>query len=247
MQKKIIVLLLVLAAIFGTLFHLIGLDPAHSPEEKRSAFAIARMLTGLIIIWIFIGGAVMYRFRDRVRDYVRSLPFDWRVKFVVFAVLLACLEEVVTVTMTNLAPVFGSTTQLAHITASTNYFDVIIFHSVIVFVPYFIAMAWLLSRYDFKPFSLFLAFGLVGTVSEAIFAGNFGAFVMFPVWAFVYGLMVYLPAYSIPENRQVSPVRFYHNLMLAPAIFFTALPMILPIVYVIAVVLGHPGMDFDSV
>ena len=111
----------------------------------------------------------------------------------IFATLLACLEEAVTVTMTNLAPLFGSRIGEAFITASTNWLDVIAFHSVVVFVPYFIALALILTRYAVSPFAVFLSFGVVGTVSEAIFAGGIGPLAMFPMWAFVYGLMVWLP------------------------------------------------------
>ena len=43
--------------------------------------------------------------------------------------------------------VFASSAQrprVAHITASTNYFTVVCFHSVVMFVPMFIAWAWML-------------------------------------------------------------------------------------------------------
>lgn len=244
MQRVVVVTLLVLGAVFGGLLYLIGVD-AQSVVEKRRAFAIAGMTSGLIGLWIWLGGGLMFRHRDAICRRVRALPGDWRVKFVGFATLLACLEEVVTVSMTNLAPHFGSRIGEAYITASTNYFDVIAFHSVVVFVPMFVALAVVLARYDFTPFAVFLAFGVVGTACEAIFAGNPAAFVMFPVWAFVYGLMVWLPARAIPGDRGARPVGVFHHVLLAPAILLLALPMIVPIVYVISVVLAHPAIDFE--
>jgi hypothetical protein len=244
-QRFIVVTLLVLGAAFGGLLYLIGVD-AQTVVEKRRAFAIAGMTSGLIVVWIWLGGGLMFRHRDAICRCVRALPGDWRVKFVGFAVALACLEEVVTVSMTNLAQEFGSRIGEAYITASTNYFDVIAFHSVVVFIPMFVALALVLARYDFTPFAVFIAFGVVGTACEAMFAGNPAAFVMFPVWAFVYGLMVWLPARAVPEARGARRVGIVHHVLLAPAILLLALPMIAPIVYVISVVLAHPAIDFAA-
>ena len=112
---------------------------------------------------------------------------------------MALLEEAVTTTMTNLAPVLGVAIGQAYITASANYLDVVLGHSVIVFVPMFAAWAWLLSRYDFRPAEVFLLFGLTGTLAEA---GTFGPqmLAMAGVWVWVYGLMVWLPAYALPRQ-----------------------------------------------
>lgn len=218
---------------------------AETVAEKKMGLAMAKMTSGLIVLWIFVGGGLMYRFRDSIRARVLASPWSWKKKFVIFATLMACLEEVVTVSMTNLATVFGSSPEIAHITASTNYFDTILFHSVIVFIPYFIVLAYvILPRYDFKPFGTFLAFGVVGTVGEAIFAGNFSVFIGFPMWAFVYGLMVYLPMYSLPENRGTRPVNFFHYIALGPALFLMSLPLIVPIVGIITGILDHPSVHY---
>jgi hypothetical protein len=64
--------------------------------------------------------------------------------------------------MTNLAPVFGVRIDQAHITASANYFDVILFHGVIVFLGPFLFWALAMKRYDFSSFASFLIFGLSG-------------------------------------------------------------------------------------
>jgi hypothetical protein len=167
---------------------------------------------------------------------------------VLFATLLACTEEAVTVSMTNLAPLFGSRLGEAYITASTNYLDVIAFHSVVVFIPFFVVMALVLSRYRFSPFALFISFGLVGTGAEAVFAASPAAFAAFPLWCFVYGLMVWLPAFCLADRianrrgaRHPGPLA---HLLLAPAILILSLPLIAPLVYLIAVVLDHPAIDF---
>lgn len=246
MQRAVVVILLLLTtAVCGTLY-LVGMDAAEGVDRRR-ALGIARMATGLVVIWIWLGGAAMYLWRDAIRARVRAVRLPWQMTFVLFCILMACLEEVVTVSMTNLAPLFGSRIGEAYITASTNYLDVILFHSVVVFVPYYIVLAWILGRYAYSPFAIFLSFGIVGTVAEAVFAGNPGVVLGFPMWAFVYGLMVWLPAFCLPQDRGARPVGTLAHLVLPIAIFGLAMPMIVPIVYVISTVLGHPGIDFAPV
>ena len=49
---------------------------------------------------------------------------------------------------------------------------------------------------------MFLLYGLLGTLAETLFGGPqqlLGA----GMWVFVYGLMVYLPAYSLPPRPNV--------------------------------------------
>ena len=244
MQRAVIVTLLVLTVLVGGMLHLIGLN-AETAQQARMANGIARMTTGLIVIWVFLGGGLMYFWRDRIAGVVRRIRLDERVKFTLFAVLLACLEEGVTVSMTNLAPVFGAAVGEAYITASGNYLDVIAFHSVVVFVPYFIVLPLILSRWAFSPFAVFLSFGVVGTLCEAIFAGNVGVVIGFPMWAFVYGLMVWLPTYCMTRPA-AQPVGWIGTFALAPAVFGLALPLVAVEAWVIIGLLGHPGMHFGG-
>lgn len=184
--------------------------------------AVICMGSGLVLFWNVLGGIVMYFGRDRVRRCVLSLPGWWPVKFVAFCTLLALAEEAVTTTMTNLAPVFGVPVGKAYITASANYLDVVCFHSVIVFVPWFVGWAWMLSRWDFHPTMVLLIFGLTGTFAETGFLpqklGEIG------MWVFVYGLMIYLPAYSLPPTRGARPPRWWHYPL---AVFLPFLFMVL--------------------
>ena len=202
--------------------------------------ATVKMVFGLIMLWIVLGGALTYHFRHRVREFFQRLPFDWRVKFVLFATILALAEEAITVLMTNLAPFFGVKPGEAYLTSSTNYLDVVLCHSVVVFVPLFIAWAILLTRYDFSPFAVFLLFGLTGIFCEATI-NPAGAIIGSAIWIFVYGLMVYLPAYCIPTGRSARPVKWYHHLLAIPATFLIAMPLLLPITYVLGHVLQHPS------
>ena len=168
--------------------------------------AVILMADGLILFWIIIGGSLTPMLRRRLVPKLTSIPMDWRVRFVLLCTAMALLEEVITTTMTNLAPVFGTTPEEAHITASTNYFVVVCFHSVVVFVPMFIAWALMLSWWRFTPLKVMLLFGITGSLAEASInpTSLIGGF-----WVFVYGLMVYLPACTVPADRPAKPPRWW--------------------------------------
>ncbi len=239
MNKKsiFISLLFLILIVFTTLLYL-------SKINDSVGLAGMRMVWGLIILWVCIGGSVMYHFREHVRALVIAWKLPWQIKFVIFATILALFEEAVTVAMTNLGTFFGDTTGKAFITASTNYFDVILFHSVIVFIPFFITTASLLRRFQFSAFSIFIFFGIVGTLAEALYAGSVAHIALFYQWIFVYGLMVYLPAYSIPRDRGAVIPRWYHYILAVPYIFLLALPMIALVVFVVSGIFHHPSIHF---
>jgi hypothetical protein len=186
--------------------------------------AVIGMGVGLVVLWIGLAGSLMYLARDRVRALVMRLRFDWRIRFVLMATLLALVEEAVTTAMTNLAPLFGVPIGAAYITASANYLDVVALHSVVVFVPMFMAWAVLLQRVQFRPEVVFLLFGLTGTLAEAGFGGT-QAFAEIAMWVFVYGLMVYLPAYCIPPDRGARPPRGWHYPLAVLLPFVFAIPV----------------------
>ncbi len=189
------------------------------------AHAVLCMGWGLILLWIGLCGTLMRRFQDPVRNAVLKVRLDWRLTFVLFATSLALLEEVITTTMTNLAPLFGVKIGEAYITASTNYFDVVALHSVVMFVPLFVGWALILSRYDFSPFAVFLLFGLTGTAMET----NLGTKnpLEFGLWIFVYGLMVFLPAYCVPSDRPARRVLWWHYplAVFVPFLFIPIVPL----------------------
>jgi len=185
------VLIKALALYSACTISLIAFAILSSSQASVDEKAVIKMALGLIVGWVLIGGTLMYRFRHSITRFVRHLPAPWGLKFVLLATVLALFEEAITVTMTNLAPVFGSEVGQAFITASANYLHTVLFHSVIVFIPMFIVWAFLLRRYDFPSSHVFLLFGLTGSLAEmslqptSILAG---------FWFFVYGLMVWLPA-----------------------------------------------------
>ena len=179
------------------------------------------MAATLFFVWVIVGGYVQTRFQKSIWGEITALRKSSILSFTLAASILALAEEAVAVTITNLAPLYGVSLGEAYITASSNYFTVVFFHSVIVFVPMFVTLGWLLKRYDISPFKTFLLFGLVGVFAEIMFAGP-QAILNAPFWILVYGLMVYLPAHFFMqcERRKLSP--FLYPLLI-PLIAFSAI------------------------
>ena len=153
--------------------------------------AVLGMAWGLIVLWIGGCGLAMWRWRDLWCRLAARVRLPWGMKFVLGCTILALVEEAITTTMTNCAPLFGVEIGQAYITASANYFDVVLYHSVVVFVPMFIGWAVMLWRWRFSPLAVFVLFGLTGLLAETITFGpqNLGNFAF---WIFVYGLMAWL-------------------------------------------------------
>jgi len=186
--------------------------------------AVVLMGSGLVVLWVGVCGTLMHLARRRVRTFIRKARVDWRVLFVAMATLLALVEEAVTTGMTACAPLFGVPVGAAYITASADYLDVVCLHSVVVFVPMFVAWAAMLRRVDFSPGAVFVLFGLTGTLAEAGFGGP-KAFAEMAMWTFVYGLMVYLPAYCVPAGRDVRSPRWWHYPLAVVLPFAFAIPV----------------------
>lgn len=192
--------------------------------NKPPARAIIGMGWGLILLWIGVGGGLMYLLREKTEALVARVPLGWRWKFILFSTLLALVEEAITTTMTNLAPVFGVRPGQAFITASANYFDVVTMHSVVVFIPMFVGWQWLLGRWRFTPFQVFVLFGITNTLAECSFGVQH--LLEFGLWIFVYGLMVWLPAHCVPAERPARPPRWWHFplAIIVPFVFIPLIP-----------------------
>lgn len=214
---------LAISTLVLTLVALLG-----APPNTR---AVLLMGTALIIIWVAVGGLSMYLVRHTIRRLVINHQFRWQIKFLLFAGGLALIEEAITTTLTNLAPWFGVPIGSAYITASTNYMDVVCLHSVVVFIPMFFGWVLLLQRYSFSPNAVFLLFGLNGVLSETIMAG-IQVLTQFAFWIFVYGLMVYLPAYTLPEERGAVKPRLQHYLLAMVFPILCSLPVALLIQFI---------------
>ncbi len=204
-----------------------------SNPKQVVTHAVLGMGLGLYLFWIVLFGSATALFKNQIRCAIDAVKVEWHLKFVVFCIALAMLEEVVTTTMTNLAPIFGARIGQAYITASANYWDVVLGHSVIVFVPMFIAWAVVLSYYDFTANQVFLSFGLTGTICESLF-GGLQHMLEIGMWMFVYGLMIYLPIYCLPRREKVRPPRWYHFIIavVLPYVFAAIfIPIVVPVVH----------------
>jgi hypothetical protein len=208
---------------------------------KPAHRAMLTMAWGLILLWIVVGGGLMLRFRAPISQWVGRIPLDWRVKFVLFATLLALIEEAVTTAMTNLAPLLGVRFGQAYITASGSYLDVVALHSVSLFISFFVGWAVILSRYRFTPFEVFVLFGITGTLAEMSFGPQHA--LEFALWIYVYGLMVYLPACAVPPERPAVRPRWYHYplAVIVPFLFLLLFPLF-GIIH--AIYPNHPTIHF---
>jgi hypothetical protein len=233
-------------AIFGILIEgTIGLLNLGNPDPD--ARAIAFMGLTLIAVWCVLGGTLMFFGRKVLVRWASLVRLGWKVRFVVFATLLALIEEAVTTSLTNAAPLFRAASAAAKITVSSNYLEVIS-NSVLAFIPWFICWAWLLGRYDFRPSEIMLLFGLTGAIAEATLDSAIGLedFVGVAMWVYVYGLMVYLPALSLPIDRDVRPVRWYviPVAVVLPLVFI--IPFVAYVVFELARRIGPRVLHLDG-
>ncbi len=229
--------LLFILSIFYTLGLFTLLLIHFTNENDTTARATIAMGLGLFICWVLIGGYVQLKRRPRLITWLHNTAHRPFRTFFIGALLLALTEEAIATTMTNLGQFFGDTTGTAHITASTNYLDVISFHSVIVFVPMLLTLGLFLRRYAIHPLQAALLWGIVGLIGEFTLAGP-QVFINAPFWLFVYGLMVYLPAHAFASTQR-QPLHWYKR------------PLIIIIVTISAVttfwipsVLKHPSNHF---
>jgi hypothetical protein len=197
--------LILLCALFSAALILVLLPFAVQRYGTDPHNAIFFMGAFLIVTWVLVGGLLMRKYQDRITILMRRWERRPKTAFVTCSLLLACVEEGVACAATNLSGVFGDSTGMAHITASSNFFDLIFFHSVIVIVPLLIVWSWILERYGFTVPRYFLLFGVQGALSEVAFAGMSPA--LFPTWLLVYGLMIWLPYQAFAPSFDRARVR----------------------------------------
>ena len=194
-----------------------------SDAVPADAKVVTRMMLTALVLWVGVGGALMLRHREAIVRWWRAVPGPESLKFVAGATALACIEEAITVTMTNLAPVFGGTRGVGGITNTTNYLHLILLHSVIVFVPAFVVWGWLLRRYAFAPAQVFLLYGVTGTLAEALSVRLDSLLAGY--WIFVYGLFVWLPAEAMRRPPDLCPPRLRHGVAAVVLPFVAAIPV----------------------
>lgn len=226
--------LAVWAAVAYGLVAALALPNMTDPDHR----AIILMGGALLAVWCAVGGAGQYLARNRLTAWLRRIPLWWPARFVLLCTVMALLEEAVTTGLTNLAPVFGGVTDAARITASKNYLEVVCLHSVVVFVPAFIGWAVILRFIDFSPAEVMLLFGLSGWLAEWMTFGpqNIG---MVGMWVYVYGLMVWLPARTVPPDRGARPARWWMWPLAVVLPFFLGVVPWVPVVLLIRKLIGY--------
>jgi hypothetical protein len=219
-----------------TIFLVAKPDPA-DPAKFLDQRAIIFMGGLLLLIWCLMGGIAQRLVRDRFVRLARRIPLGWPTRFVLLCLVFALLEEAVTTGLTNAAPLLGGVTDAARITASKNYLEVVCLHSVVVFWPSYIAWAVILSLFDFAPVEAMLCYGLTGWLMELWTFGpqNIG---MIGMWTFIYGLMVYLPACTVPSDRKARPARWWTWPLAVVVGLFAGVPFV-PVVFVIRWLIGY--------
>jgi hypothetical protein len=237
-QRAFVLILVALVFVFSVFITLLM---RHQPHK----LAMLGMAWGLIFFWIIGCGLAMWHWRTLACQLAAKLPWPWPIKFVIGCILLAMLEEAVTTTMTNCAPLFGVKVGQAYITASTNYFDVILRHSVVIFVPMFVGWAVVLKFWRFSPFEVFLLWGICGTFLEFMYSG-FQGLPNFPFWILVYGLMVWLPAHFPNPLRKAKLPRWwaYPLAVILPLLF---LPLDLVLAPWLWLAGKHPDIHFPPI
>jgi len=237
-QRRFVLTLVVIVFLFTGLITALNWTHPH----KR---AMLGMGWGLILFWIIGCGLVMWRWGGLASQLVDRIRLPWPVKFVVGCILLAMLEEAVTTSITNCAPLFGVKVGEAYITASTNYFDVILRHSVVVFVPMFVGWAVLLKFWRFSPFEVFLLWGITGTLLEFAYSGYQGI-PNFPFWILVYGLMAWLPAHWPASARPAKPPKWwcYPLAIILPPLFLPLDLVLAPWLWLMG---KHPDIHFTPI
>ena len=233
--RWILVALAVWATVAFAAVAAVALPHEVNPDKR----AIILMGGTLLAVWCGIGGPAQWLLRERLTRWLTGVPLWWPLRFVFLCTVLALLEEAVTTGLTNLAPVFGGVTDAARITASKNYLEVVCLHSVVVFVPLFIGWAVILRFFDFSPAEVMLLFGLTGWLAELLTFGpdNLG---MIGMWVYVYGLMVWLPARTVPAARKVRPARWWMWPLAVVAPFLFGVPWV-PVVLLVRWVIGYDG------
>ena len=160
-------------------------------RDNMLQLTAVKMLWCLIIFWVFVCGSLIYLFRNLFWKYYLKISWPFSIRFTVFATIFFLIEEFMAVSINNYF--YPVTKGVVMLTASTNYWEVVSQHSVVIFIPILIIFSLFIKFFKLNPQKSFLYFGIIGTLAE-ISIGGVMSLLEFAMWIFVYGLMVYLPS-----------------------------------------------------
>lgn len=232
-KRTTVILLLIWQFLLTTLLTLGGI-------ENHKLGVMAKMLWGVNLLWIVLFGIVSLLLRKWVINFGSKIAKFKSLYFFLGATGMALIGEAVTTSMTNCAPLFGAEIGEVYITASADYLDVVMFHSVVVFLPQYLLIGWLLSRYEISPFAIFICYGITGFIGEVMFAGPNP--LLLAQWILIYGLFVYLPAHLFVNQTDRKPIRWWMYPLLVVIPVIVSIPMVALLMLVIAP--GHPSIHF---
>lgn len=227
LSKRLIQLSYVYAIILTSLVWLLN-------SQNPKGFAIISMGIGLFFLWGICSAFIMYKRKDDIKRMFNERQYSTFYIVTLGGILLALIEEAFATFMTNLAPLFGFSTSEVFITASANYIEVVTRHSVIVFVPWFVAWGLILKKYSVHPNIVFLLFGITGIFAEALSFGLQNIYA-FGFWIVIYGLMIYLPAYVVynPDLKQRINPLYYPFLIVIPFLMMVLWTIIVLFVFLV--------------
>ena len=211
-MKKLLIAIAIFSIIYLSLVYT-HISNTWSPND----LAIIKMWIWLFIIWWIIWWFFQFALKNIIKKIVHMTPEKWKMKFFVMCVLLVSIEEFIAVIMTNNAENFWWEVGKAYITASSNYFEVIFLHSIIVFLPMFYSWVVLLKKYSFSASQALFFFGVSWIIWE-IFMNPIALISWF--WIFIYWLMIALPVYCLPKRDVKKPWFFaYIQALVLPTLF----------------------------
>lgn len=213
LSRRLIQLSYIYAIILTTLVWLLN-------SQNPKGFAGVSLAIGLFFLWGICSAFIMYETKDKIKNYFETTNYSTFVLVTLGGIFLALIEEAFATLMTNLAPLFGFSTSEVFITASADYIEVVTQHSVIVFVPWFIAWGIVLHKYTIHPNTSMVLFGITGLCAEVL---GFGLqhITELGFWIIIYGLMIYLPAYITysPKSKPTLNKCFYPFLIIISFVF----------------------------
>jgi hypothetical protein len=205
------------------IFTIIGFSMA--VPDPRAAIV---MQWGSFISWVVITGSYfatpVVLFVSRL---VKRFRFGEKTLFVLGATTLALVEEALAIFWNNNISALFSTADKTILTITTNYFELISQHSVVVFIPMFIVWAYLLKNRHYSAEEAFLYFGLTGILAEFWYVPSFFPFIAGGFWVLVYGSMVYVPAKLLIGTKEKFNFSFRRAGVAIALSFLAAVPVAL--------------------
>lgn len=194
---------------------------------EKAAFI---MQLGQFITWsLLIAPFLLPRFLPAILNFFKKrFNLGKKTLFVLLASMAVLIEEAVAILWNNsVSSSFPSLSDNTLLTATTNYFDLIAKHSVIVFIPMVVVWAYLLSRRNYNAGEAFLYFGMGGILAELVYNFNPLPLMAAGLWVFIYGYMVYTPAIIVFGNEEKFSFSFRRAGFAILLSFLAAIPVAL--------------------